>query len=114
MRVHENEQDWPRSRIVSLSPSFATSFAFSTFSRPSVSSRSSPAAHANHFHTKQVAISGLSSELGQHSSLLASGQIDLWLVKGGPTLKTLGQDLVTYQAELELEIEAKATAAASA
>ncbi|GAA5978931.1 hypothetical protein JCM10908_002741 [Rhodotorula pacifica] len=43
-----------------------------------------------------IAVSGLDSTLGKHSTVLSSGQVDKWLVKGGATLKTLGGDLLEF------------------
>ncbi|ORY90859.1 hypothetical protein BCR35DRAFT_299466 [Leucosporidium creatinivorum] len=61
-----------------------------------------------------VAISGLSSELGSHASVLESGQIDMWLTKGGPTLKTLTTELVLWQKEFARRRSARANGDGSA
>ncbi|KAG0655942.1 hypothetical protein C6P46_000524 [Rhodotorula mucilaginosa] len=47
-----------------------------------------------------IAVSGLDSTLGQHSTVLSSGQVDKWLVKGGSTLRALGTDLVDFAESL--------------
>lgn len=47
-----------------------------------------------------LAVSGLDSNLGKHEKLLTSGQIDVWLVKTGKTLKALGDDLLSFGTEL--------------
>ncbi|GAA5820176.1 hypothetical protein JCM3770_004810 [Rhodotorula araucariae] len=43
-----------------------------------------------------VAISGLDSTLGEHASVLSSGQVDRWLVKSGSSLRALADDLAEY------------------
>ncbi|KWU45832.1 hypothetical protein RHOSPDRAFT_16030 [Rhodotorula sp. JG-1b] len=47
-----------------------------------------------------IAVSGLDSTLGEHSTVLSSGQVDKWLVKGGATLRALGTDLVDFAESL--------------
>jgi len=47
-----------------------------------------------------VAISGLDSTLGEHSSVLTSGQVDHWLVKSGSSLRALAADLADYTKKL--------------
>ncbi|GAA5873951.1 hypothetical protein JCM3774_004049 [Rhodotorula dairenensis] len=48
-----------------------------------------------------IAVSGLDSTLGKHSKVLTSGQVDKWLVKGGATLKALGDDLLEFAGSLQ-------------
>ncbi|GAA5846560.1 hypothetical protein JCM9279_006741 [Rhodotorula babjevae] len=47
-----------------------------------------------------VAISGLDSTLGDHPSVMTSGQIDHWLVKSGSSLRALAADLADYTKKL--------------
>lgn len=68
----------------------------------------------------QIAVSGLDSTLGEHSTVLSSGQgelpptlarrlelisifaVDKWLVKGGATLRALGADLLNFAESLSI------------
>ncbi|GAA5861955.1 hypothetical protein JCM1840_006887 [Sporobolomyces johnsonii] len=47
-----------------------------------------------------IIISGLSSTLGRHADVLASGQVDRWIVKSGGTLKTLTADIREFEESL--------------
>ncbi|GAA6005291.1 hypothetical protein JCM10207_002928 [Rhodosporidiobolus poonsookiae] len=47
-----------------------------------------------------IALSGLDSTLGEHGDMLTSGQVDRWIVKGGPSLRALSADLLDYAAKL--------------
>jgi hypothetical protein len=47
-----------------------------------------------------IAISGLSSSLGEHERTLESGQFNLWITKSTGSLKTLASDLEEYKGAL--------------
>ncbi|GJN87781.1 hypothetical protein Rhopal_000736-T1 [Rhodotorula paludigena] len=58
-----------------------------------------------------VAISGLDSTLGEHSSVLTSGQVDHWLVKSGSSLRALAADMLEFSKTLVKSADATASTA---